>query len=207
MKPVLKRSKRTMLFGAAVGAIAAKGCFHYRTSARYGPAMPLTSSITDYDDRWPKLYEAEAKRLRPVLGDLCVQIHHIGSTAVEGLAAKPEIDILAVVSDTSRLRHWQKKLLRLQYRRGRDLMEGHHFFKRDRGGVRTHKLHICGSGHSQIRRMLGIRDHLRANPSDRQAYAELKLRLERKNRTGIAEYLNAKAPFLDELYQRSHASE
>ena len=169
---------------------------------RYGRGMPLTSSITDYDDKWPRLYEAEVKRLRPVFGDVCVQMHHVGSTAVEGLSAKPEIDMLVVVSDSSPLDHWQGELLRLSYRRGRDLMEGHHFFKRDRGGVRTHKLHVCLSGHSQISRMLGIREHLRANPSDRQAYAELKFRLERENKAGIAEYLDAKAPFLDELYQK-----
>lgn len=82
-------------------------------------------------------------------------------------------------------------------------MKGHHFFKRDKGEVRTHKLHICSSGHSRINRMLLIRDHLRGNLSDRRAYAELKLRLGRENRTGIAEYLNAKAPFLDNLYRKS----
>ncbi len=152
------------------------------------------------------LYEAEAKRLRPIFGDVCVEIHHIGSTAVEGLVAKPEIDMLVVVSDSSPFDHWQDELLRLKYRRGGDLMEGHHFFKRDRRGIRTHKLHICVLGHSQISRMIGIRDHLRGNPSDRQAYAELKLRLERENRTGIAEYLDGKAPFLDELYRKSQKS-
>lgn len=185
---------------------ASESRFHKRSCTRYGRGMPLTSSITDYDYRWPKLYEAEAKRLRPIFGGFCVGIHHVGSTAVEGLAAKPEIDILAVVSDSARLKHWQDELLRLKYKRGRDLMDGHHFFKRDRGGVRTHKLHICASGHSQIGRMLGIRDHLRGNPSDRQAYAELKLRLEMENRMGIAEYLAAKAPFLNALYQKSQAS-
>ena len=169
---------------------------------RYSLRMPLTSSITDYDDKWPRLYEAEAKRLRPIFGDMCVQMHHVGSTAVEGLAAKPEIDMLVVVSDSSPLDHWQSELLSLNYCRGRDLVEGHHFFKRDRGRVRTHKLHICVSGHSQISRMLGIREHLQANPSDCQAYAELKLRLERQNEAGIAEYLKAKAPFLDELYRK-----
>ncbi len=167
--------------------------------------MPLTSSITDYDDTWPSHYEAEAKRLRPIFGDACVEVHHVGSTAVEGLAAKPEIDILVVVSDSSRLFHWQVELLRLKYRRGGDLMEGHHFFKRDNGEVRTHKLHICPLGHSQVGRMLGIRDYLRGNLPDCRAYAELKLCLERENRTGIAEYLDAKAPFLDELYQKSQA--
>lgn len=162
--------------------------------------MKLTSSITDYDQMWPYLYLEEARRLRSVFGDACIDIHHVGSTAVKGLAAKPEIDVLVVVSNASGLEHWQTELTGLGYRRGKDLVEGHHFFKRDVGGIRTHKLHVCVSGHSQISRMLGIRDQLRSDSADRRAYAELKFRLERENRTGIAEYLTGKAPFLDELY-------
>lgn len=138
-----------------------------------------------------------------MFGKAFVAIHHVGSTAVKGLAAKPEIDILVAVSDASRLDVWQADLLGLDYTRGRDLMTGHHFFKRDVDGVRTHKLHICQSDHSQISRMLRIRDHLRVNATDRRAYAELKLRLERENKTGVAEYLDGKAPFLDDLFQRS----
>lgn len=168
--------------------------------------MPLTSSITYYDLRWPSLYEDEADRLRPIYGDKGVEIHHVGSTAVEGLVAKPEIDILIVVPDCSCLDQWQEELLSLKYIRGLDVMKDHHFFKRSNGEVRTHKLHICSSGHSQISRMIGIRDHLRKNPADRRAYAELKLRLERENIKGISEYLIAKAPFLDELYEKSQTA-
>lgn len=168
--------------------------------------MTLTSAITDYDRRWPRLFSEEAERLRPIFADACIDIHHVGSTAVVGLAAKPEIDILVVVSSVSGLDCWQADLSGLGYGRGGDLMKGHHFFKRDIGKIRTHKLHICASGHSQIRRMLGIRDHLRSNATDRQTYAELKLRLERENSTGIAEYLKGKAPFLDELYRKSQKS-
>ncbi len=165
--------------------------------------MTLTSSITDYNQIWPRLFSDEAERLRLIFGDACIDIHHVGSTAVEGLAAKPEIDILVVVSHANNLNDWQANLAGLGYRRGGDLMTGHHFFKRDVGKVRTHKIHVCVSDHSQISRMLGIRDHLRRNAADRRAYAELKLRLERENQTGIAEYLMGKAAFLDELYRKS----
>lgn len=51
-------------------------------------------------------------------------MHHVGSTAVKGLAAKPEIDSLVVVSEGSLLGQWQEELLGLQYGRGGDLMEG-----------------------------------------------------------------------------------
>lgn len=163
--------------------------------------MPLTSAITKYDERWPHLFEAEAERLRPVFGTACVDLQHVGSTAVVGLAAKPEIDVLAVVSDTKELERWQGALLRLGYRRGGDLADGHHFFKRDVKGLRTHKLHVCRLGHPHILRMLTIRNHLRTNDEDREAYEALKLRLEQENRTGIAEYLEGKAPFLNEIIE------
>ncbi|MEP5759850.1 MAG: GrpB family protein [Litoreibacter sp.] len=167
--------------------------------------MPLTSSIREYDETWPHLFEDEAARLRPILRDTEIDIHHVGSTAVMNLAAKPEIDILVVASDVRHLCRWQDSLLTIGYKRGGDLMKGHHFFKRDVGAVRTHKLHICIKGHSQVERMLRIRDRLRINAEDRKAYEALKLRLEQENKTGISEYLKGKAPFLDDLYRRSQS--
>ena len=166
--------------------------------------MPLTSEIADYDPAWPTRYDAEATRLRPLFGNRLASIHHVGSTAVEGLAAKPEIDILAIVVDTECLSRWTSDLQTLGYRRGGDLREGHHFFKRDAGSVRTHKLHVCAVGHPQATRMLTVRDHLRTHANDRMTYEALKRRLERQNENGIAEYLSGKAPFLDDLYE--HAS-
>lgn len=168
----------------------------------YGPGMTLTSSITDYDDRWPHQFDAEAARVLPVFGEACVAIHHVGSRSVKGLAAKPEIDMVVVVSDVAGLDRWQSGLQALGYRRGSDLTKGHHFFKWDIGKIRTHKVHVCATGHPQIERMLKIRDRLRANGADRTAYADLKRRLEQENTTGIAEYLKGKAPFLDDLYHK-----
>ncbi|WP_422368627.1 GrpB family protein [Pelagibius sp.] len=169
--------------------------------------MALTSTITGYNDRWPTLFNQEADRLRPLFGETLVDLHHVGSTAVVGLAAKPEIDILVVVNATEDLDLWEGALKQLGYRRGGDLSAGHHFFKRDVEGVRTHKLHVCLVGHPQISRMLKVRDHLRSNDKDREAYKALKLQLEKESQTGIAEYLNGKAPFLDELYQKVHSTE
>lgn len=164
--------------------------------------MPLTSAITAYNPNWPQQFDAEAARLSPVFRDTKTILHHVGSTAVPDLAAKPEIDILAVVADTGALPHWTQALARLGYRQGGDLSPDHHFFKRDTDGIRTHKLHICRAGHNRIARMLALRDHLRGNPADRQTYETLKLSLERANTGGIAEYLDGKAPFLDALFAK-----
>ncbi len=181
---------------------AVNGHFKRHLIRDYSREMSLTSKITDYDERWPLQFEAEAKRLRPIFSSRLVAIHHIGSTAVKGLAAKPEVDVLVAVTGRKLLDAWLDSLNELGYRRGSDLVEGHYFFKRDVHGVRTHKLHVCEQEHPQVRRMLKIRDHLCANAEDRAAYAALKLRLEKENQTGIAEYLEGKSPFLDEMYRR-----
>jgi GrpB-like predicted nucleotidyltransferase (UPF0157 family) len=158
--------------------------------------MALTSSIQPYDPNWPQQYANEEARLRPIFGSALVEIHHVGSTAVPELAAKGEIDMLAVVNRTGAVEDWSKSFGMLGYRRGGDLSPGHHFFKRDVDGVRTHKLHICREDHAQISRMLRFRDHLRQHPADRLRYQKLKFRLERENTQGIQEYLTAKDPFI-----------
>jgi GrpB-like predicted nucleotidyltransferase (UPF0157 family) len=158
--------------------------------------MPLTSVLTPYDDRWPPMYAEAAAWLRPVFGSMLVDLHHVGSTAVLGLPAKPEIDILAVVTDVSGVDSWVTPLAARGFRRGGDLSADHLFFKRDEKDVRTHKLHICIDGHPTAIQMLRFRDHLRRCPADRERYASLKLRLEAENTRGIGEYLEKKAPFI-----------
>ena len=163
--------------------------------------MPLTSAIVAYDERWPSLFAAEVERLRPVFGPRLVDLHHVGSTAVPELDAKPEIDLLAIVRRDADVSTWTEALARLGYTRGRDLAEDHHFFKRDIAGVRTHKLHVCPDSHPAASRMLTLRDHLRSDSADREAYSLLKRRLERRV-DDIGTYLEAKRPFLDRIYER-----
>lgn len=157
--------------------------------------MPLTSKISAYDQRWPAMFREEQDRLTPGFADLLVEMHHIGSTAVPDLAAKPEIDILIVVeSNDAQTEHF---LIGLGYRRGKDLTPGHQFYKRDVKGVRTHKLHVCWAGHPKISHMLMFRDLLRGDPELCRRYQALKLKLERENTDGMASYLAVKEPFID----------
>ena len=158
--------------------------------------MPLTSKIVPYDASWPSRYRDEAARLRAVFDCALLEIHHIGSTAVPGLSAKPEIDILVVVSNTYSADSWAETLTTLRYRRGRDLSLGHLFYKRDIEGVRTHKIHVCLAGYPKIKEMLNFRDYLRMHDETRDDYQALKIELERRNTAGIGEYLAGKEPFI-----------
>ncbi|MFZ6050347.1 GrpB family protein [Pseudomonas sp. CR3202] len=161
--------------------------------------MALTSKITHYNSRWPALFLAEQTRIAEGFQSEFIQIHHVGSTAVPGLAAKPEIDVLVEVSEHRDETARRDFMRTLGYVRGSDLSEGHHFYRRDVDGVRTHKVHVCISGHPQIERMLRFRDLLRHDPVIRQQYQDLKFQLEASNREGIGEYLAKKAPFIDAL--------
>lgn len=158
--------------------------------------MSLTSTIVGYDSKWIDQYAREIPELEVIFGKALVEIHHVGSTAVPGLSAKPEIDILAIVDDLSAVVSWTSDLSQIGYQRGRDLSSGHLFYKCDSGGVRTKKVHVCRQGHVQIAKMLTFRDCLRSHGEILLQYQELKLSLEKSNTKGISEYLEGKSQFI-----------
>ncbi|MBB4819695.1 GrpB-like predicted nucleotidyltransferase (UPF0157 family) [Pseudomonas alcaligenes] len=161
--------------------------------------MALTSRITPYDSEWPMRFVTAREQVETAFTADLIAIHHVGSTAVPGLHAKPEIDLLVVVAAHRGEPERNAMMAGFGYVRGSDLSPGHHFYRRDVDGVRTHKVHVCLSGHEQINRMLRFRDLLRSDPLIRQRYQELKLELEARNTGGIGEYLAGKAPFIDAL--------
>ncbi|MGM3173234.1 GrpB family protein [Dickeya lacustris] len=165
--------------------------------------MALTSKITAYNAQWPAMFIAECKRITPAFGDKLVAIYHVGSTAVPGLAAKPEIDLLVEITPGLCDVALDDYLMGCGYVRGRDLSSGHYFYKRDFRGVRTHKIHVCLTGHAQIHAMLKFRDVLIANTDIRQSYQALKLKLESENQDGIKEYLDKKKPFIRRILEMS----
>lgn len=158
--------------------------------------MALTSKITPYNPDWPLRYENDRQLLASAFGDELQAVHHVGSTAVAGLAAKPELDVLIEVSAHCNEPARDQTLRTLGYVRGSDLSQGHHFYRRNVGEVRTHKLHVCNRGHRSIMQMLAFRDLLRTDPALRQRYQTLKLELEASNIGGMAEYLEKKGPFI-----------
>jgi GrpB-like predicted nucleotidyltransferase (UPF0157 family) len=86
--------------------------------------MALTSKIAPYDGRWRALYSAEKDQITSSFGVELDGIHHVGSTAVPGLAAKPEIDLLVEVSGHRNEAARDDSMRALGYVRGRDLSEG-----------------------------------------------------------------------------------
>ncbi len=126
--------------------------------------------VVPYDHNWPHIFEQEAALLRQSLGHNCLEIHHIGSTSVPGLAAKPIIDIVAVVQDPLLARHHLEEM-GIRYR-GEYNIPLHYGFDK-RGDMDVH-LHVYEESHAEIPLNLCFRDYLRHHPHKRDEYALLK---------------------------------
>jgi GrpB-like predicted nucleotidyltransferase (UPF0157 family) len=153
--------------------------------------------IVDYDPRWPALFEAESRALGEAIGDWVVGgIHHVGSTAVPGLAAKPVIDILIGIEDLDAARACFEPLSRLEYLYAPYRVEEMHWFCKPDPERRTHHLHLVPAGSARYRDELAFRDRLREDPVTAAEYADLKRRLAGELQHDREAYTAAKADFI-----------
>ena len=162
--------------------------------------MPLTNELVDYCSDWPQKYLAEKHALQRKLRALICSIHHIGSTAIPGMMAKPEIDILIIVKDLTQIDIINSGMESLGYRvRGECGIAGRHYYSKDTNGVRTHKAHVYKKGHRNIWAQFAFRDYLIAHPDLAAEYGELKKNLARENTRGMGEYCDGKDDFVKVL--------
>jgi GrpB-like predicted nucleotidyltransferase (UPF0157 family) len=158
-----------------------------------------TISIVPYDHSWPAMFERHRERIEKALGRQALRIDHIGSTAVVGLAAKPIIDIDLSVEDSEDERSYVPALERAEYRlRVRE--RGHRMLRTPQHDVH---LHVCAIGSDWERRHLLFRDWLRADPDDRQLYAEAKRELAARGWPDMNAYATAKTEIIDAITKRA----
>jgi GrpB-like predicted nucleotidyltransferase (UPF0157 family)/GNAT superfamily N-acetyltransferase len=152
--------------------------------------------VVPYDIKWPDLFEIEAALIKNVLGDNCIAIHHIGSTAVPGLKAKPIIDMLPVVKDILQVDPFNSGMSELGYD-----VKGEHgmLFRRFFQKARTHNVHVFGKGSAEIDRHIKFRDWMRKHDDDRDAYAALKFDLALKYPNDILQYCFGKDVFVADI--------
>jgi len=159
--------------------------------------MQRTMEVIASSDRWPEMYAREAEQLRRVLGDEIVRIHHIGSTSVPGLAAKPVIDILVEVHSVEALDGYAAAMQTLGYEpRGEFGIPGRRYYPKG-GDLRTHHVHAFASGDPHVFRHLAFRDYLRTHPECAVAYGEVKRRAAAAHRTDPEGYVEYKRAFVE----------
>jgi GrpB-like predicted nucleotidyltransferase (UPF0157 family) len=160
--------------------------------------------VVPYNAAWPARFDEERELLEAAIGRWATGgIHHVGSTAVPGLAAKPIIDILVGVEDLASSRTCFPALARLGYLYAPYRADQMHWFCKPDTSRRTHHLHLVPTRSRRFQDELAFRDRLRANPNQARDYAKLKHTLAAQYEHDRDAYTDAKASFIRDVLERS----
>jgi GrpB-like predicted nucleotidyltransferase (UPF0157 family) len=162
-------------------------------------------SIRAYDPAWQAGFQREARILTDALGSYITGgVHHIGSTAVPGLAAKPIIDIMIGVADLESSRPCIELLADLDYCYAPYRHDVMHWFCKPTPARRTHHLHLVPTGAPRFTDVLIFRDHLRAHPDAARRYEQLKRELADRYTGDRDAYTDGKSAMVAELTAEAH---
>jgi GrpB-like predicted nucleotidyltransferase (UPF0157 family) len=160
--------------------------------------------IVDSDPEWPRLFDREAARIHAALGDRVLLLEHVGSTSVPGLAAKPIVDMLLGVMDSSDEPKYVADLESAGYvlTIREPGWHEHRMFERRDADIH---LHVFSSVCSVVGRTLLFRDWLRRDNADRKLYENTKRELARRNWKYLQNYADAKTATIDAILVRAEA--
>lgn len=158
--------------------------------------------VLGYDDRWPDIFTEHRDRLAEALRGEPVDIEHIGSTSVPGLAAKPVIDIVVAVDDITAEEDYLPPVIAAGYvLRVRE--PGHRMV---RTPARDVHVHIFEKGNPAVSKYLLFRDRLRVDADDRAVYARTKEALIRQGFDDMNAYSDAKTEVIAGIMARALAA-
>lgn len=162
--------------------------------------------VVDYNSTWEHDYLREENRIKHILKENCVEIHHIGSTSVPGLAAKPIIDILAVVKSLAAVDKVSDVFEKIGYEYlGEFGIEGRRYLRKG-GDERTHQIHIFAEAdRNNVVRHIAFRDYMRTHMEDRDKYSKLKKELAFKYPYDIESYCEGKDLFVKDMETKALA--
>ncbi|MFD1929577.1 GrpB family protein [Sporosarcina siberiensis] len=154
--------------------------------------------LVTWTEDWPKEFLLEKDRIQSEIGQYVVGIHHIGSTAVKGLKAKPIIDIAVEIKDFNDGKHCIAPLESLGYSyRGINILPDRHYF--NKAEPRTHQIHMYQKGNKFLVEQLKFRNYLRSNDNAKMEYEELKIKLSKVNKHNKHKYADEKTDFISSV--------
>lgn len=152
--------------------------------------------VIPYSPKWPEQFQQLKDRIWPAVKDIAKSIEHVGSTSVEGLSAKPIIDLDIVVENEVNLKKVISAVEDLGYVHRGDLgIKGREAFKSIDSTI-SHHLYACIEENTALQNHLILRDHLRTSEKDRKLYSELKMKLAQSHSQNIDAYIEGKTNFI-----------
>lgn len=163
--------------------------------------------VVPHNPAWCKDFETESKQIASAMGENLVAIHHIGSTAIPTIYAKPILDFLIEVQDIRQTDQQAETMAKLGYEAlGEFGLPGRRYFRKNRSPeIRTHNVHTYQVGSPEITRHLAFRDYLLAHPEVAQQYSDLKRQLAQQYPQDIERYMDGKDGFIKAIEQTALA--
>ncbi|PIC80609.1 hypothetical protein CSV75_02115 [Sporosarcina sp. P18a] len=160
--------------------------------------------VHEYNRNWSEWFKIESEKISAVFEDELVHIHHIGSTSVEGLSAKPIIDIMPVVKNIEKIDALTTRMNEIGYEAlGEFGIEGRRYFRKGEH-IRTHQIHVFQEDNQyDISRHLAVRNYLRVHPEESKLYGDLKKKLASIFPDDLKSYIEGKNLFVKELERKA----
>ncbi|MEZ4648486.1 MAG: GrpB family protein [Candidatus Eisenbacteria bacterium] len=160
--------------------------------------------VVQPDPSWPARFGRFARGVHEALGDVAVAVHHIGSTSIPGIHAKPIIDILVEATSLDALDDRAEAMVDAGYESlGEFGIPGRRYYRMDdETGTRVCQVHAFEAGSPGANRHLAFRDFMRSHPDLAREYSELKVRLAGRN-LDIEAYMDGKDSFIKEMERQA----
>ncbi|HPE15061.1 MAG TPA: GrpB family protein [Bacilli bacterium] len=153
--------------------------------------------LEDYNSNWKEDYEREEKILKEVLKDRIIEIHHIGSTSIVGLKAKPVIDILIVINSLEEITEIENLLKDYDYsNRGQQGVNDRYFFAKGPEDARSHYIHFTEPKSNTYFNQVYFKRYLIEHPDYIKKYCDLKQELAEKYADERPKYTQGKNEFI-----------
>jgi GrpB-like predicted nucleotidyltransferase (UPF0157 family) len=160
--------------------------------------------VVPYDSKWNSEFKKIKVYLQKTLENSIVAIEHIGSTSIEGLSAKPIIDIDIIIQSYDKFEDVKFRLRNLGYYHEGDLgiKNREAFGYSEKNEFMSHHLYVCPQNSQELKRHIAFRDYLRTHKEDRERYSVIKLQAAIKYPMDIDSYIETKSPCITEIYKK-----
>lgn len=159
--------------------------------------------VLPYDSTWKDSFDKIKSEIESAIGDVILGIEHVGSTAVEGMSAKPCIDIDVIIKDYSVFNDVVRKLYEIGYIHEGDLgIKDREAFKyTNKPHLMNHHLYVCPQYSEELRRHITFRNYLRENSEAVKKYSSVKEKAAELYPDDIDKYIEYKSPCIVEIYR------
>ncbi|NJL60577.1 MAG: GrpB family protein [Methylacidiphilales bacterium] len=162
--------------------------------------------VVAHNPHWKQEFERESKLVADALGNNVITVHHIGSTSIPNIYAKPIIDMLVEVANIDQVDAFNLSMIALGYEvMGEFGIPGRRFFRKDINQIRTHHIHTFKVDSYDVNRHLAFRDYMILHPEYAQKYSDLKQDLAKKFPNDIQSYMDGKNGFIKDMEKHALA--